>query len=124
MAEQLVVFDSNLMLWQSHPTVPDLMLKIFESRATGRGYDAVLVKVLTGNKIDWHSHAEANETIYVIQGVGEILGANGEQHQASAGPIKLARGSVVTIPVALRHAVFNTGSEPLLIFAFHSRATV
>src|SRR5258708_16474233 len=101
MAEQLVVFDSNLMLWQSHPTVPDLMLKIFESRATGRGYDAVLVKVLTGNKIDWHSHAEANETIYVIQCVGEILGANANQHQPRPLPTNLPIAPLLTIPYPL-----------------------
>ena len=124
MTDQLRYFNSDQMAWQPHPAVRTIMIKVYESRASQFGYDAVLVQVQPGNRIDWHYHAEASETIYIVQGEGQIFGAVDERQQNSTPGLNLAPGVVVTVPVALRHAVTNIGNEPLIIFAFHSPATL
>ena len=53
-----------------------------------------------------------------------IYGATNEQGKMSAEGIALQVGAVVTIPIGLQHAVNNQGDEDILIFAFHSPATI
>jgi mannose-6-phosphate isomerase-like protein (cupin superfamily) len=120
----LHVFGPEQVSWQLHPTVPNLLMKVFENRENALGYDAVLVQVLPGNIIGWHVHAEANETVYIVQGTGEIYGVADEAAQVNAAATPLVVGTVVTIPKTIRHSVINTGSESLIIVAFHSPATL
>ncbi|MHB8627453.1 MAG: cupin domain-containing protein [Aggregatilineales bacterium] len=124
MTDQLRYFNSNQMVWQPHPTVLTIMMKVYENNASQVGYDAVLVQVQPGNRIDWHYHAAATETIYIVQGTGQIFGAIDERQQNSTSGLDLAPGVVVTVPVGLRHAVTNIGDESLVIFAFHSAPTL
>jgi len=117
-------YDSTQMDWQSHPTQHSIQTKIFESRLSDAGYDTVLVQLAPGKRIEWHRHAESSETVYVIQGRGQIFEAEDEAHQADAAGLDLSPGVVVTIPVGLRHAAANTGDQTMLILAFHSPATL
>ena len=124
MGNLLRVFNANEMPWQTHPTVSTILLKAFENRASQVGYDAVLVQLRPNARIDWHVHPESTETIYIVQGQGAIYGAATEPEKISAKGSPLLVGTVVTIPIGLHHAVDNQGTEDLLIFAFHSPATV
>ena len=116
--------DPGQMEWQKHPTVHSIQIKVFESRATGIGYDSVLVQLQPGKWIDWHRHPESAETVYIIQGSGQVFGVVDEAQQADASGLDLAPGVVVTIPVGLRHAAHNTGDQTMLILAFHCPATL
>ena len=124
MSNSLRRFDTKDMAWQTHPTVHSILLKTFENKASGVGYDAVLVQLKAGDRIDWHWHPESTETVYIIQGTGKIYGVEQEAQQAGAEGLNLTPGVAVTIPIALRHAVDNTGSSDMLILAIHSPATI
>lgn len=121
---KLRIFDSASMPWTPHPTVPTLQIKPFENRASGAAYDAVLVIVPPGGRIDWHFHPVSTETVYVVSGTGVIWESESDPPADAALSAPIRAGTVVTIPIALRHAVDNTGDADLHIFAIHAPATI
>ncbi len=124
MNDHLHVYDPEVIPWVMHPTVSGLELRIFENLASQVGYDAVLVRVAPNGVIDWHFHAVAAETIYVVEGRGLIYGAANESEQSEAMGIALKQGDVASIRVGWRHKVQNLDSRPLSLFAMHSPATL
>src|SRR5947207_14708444 len=59
--------------WQPHPTIPGVLTKIFENRASPPYADVMLAQVAVGGAIPWHVHENASETAYVLQGEGTLI---------------------------------------------------
>lgn len=66
-----------------------------------------------------HNHPASEQLIFVIGGEGEMMIEDdaGQPIKTAIGP-----GSLVTIPRGAFHSTFNTGWEPLRIFAVYSPA--
>ena len=66
-----------------------------------------------------HNHPASEQLIFVVGGEGEMM-----IEDYAGRPVKTAisSGSCVTIPQGAFHSTFNTGWEPLRIFAVYSPA--
>lgn len=64
-----------------------------------------------------HNHPLSEQLIFVVSGEGEMM-----IEDEAGRPVKtaLGAGSTVTIPRGAFHSTFNTGWEPLRIFAVYS----
>jgi mannose-6-phosphate isomerase-like protein (cupin superfamily) len=69
-----------------------------------------LVKVLPGNKIPRHHHAEEIETVFVLAGYSQLTLGDIE--------VPFNAGQVVAIPKGLDHALVNMGQEPVELITF------
>src|SRR6266540_4789556 len=58
-----------------------------------------------------HAHPESAHTFYLLSGRGEYI-------QEDLPPAAIGPGDCVIIPRTVRHAITNTGDEPLSYLAF------
>jgi mannose-6-phosphate isomerase-like protein (cupin superfamily) len=120
MAHSLKI-DFEPMLWQPHPTLEAIM-----TRFTGidvpehPAFDTLIARVDVGGAIPTHNHETTCEIAYVIAGTG--LFYEGESEAAQAHPVQ--KGCALFIAPATWHAIENTGSEPMLIFAVHTTSSI
>jgi quercetin dioxygenase-like cupin family protein len=121
--DELHITDLAQVDWQPHPTIPGVLTKIFENRASHDHADVLLVNIAAGGVIPWHVHESASETAYVLRGSGKLLSTRDSSQLDSAAETRFAEGIATTIPAGLWHSVQNSGDEPLLVFAFHTPAT-
>ncbi len=85
-------------------------LLITGERGPSSGLVTGIAECPPGSRLPLHHH-EPDETYYVVSGHGHI---EIESHEAEIGP-----GSAVYIPANAKHAVYCTGSEPLVfVFSF------
>lgn len=63
-----------------------------------------------------HSHMQEEEAIYVLEGRGQMLGADGEAHPVEPGSFMLMRLNQI-------HMLDNNGTEPLRAICFYSANT-
>ncbi len=115
-------FDTNVMDWSAHPTLPGLLIKGLEGRDTHPHLSLMLVRVEVGGVIPRHVHQTETETAYIVSGSGELSVNVGEDGRA-AQVIVFVPGSGASVPPGAYHAVRNTGDVPLEILAVHSPPT-
>ncbi len=76
-------------------------------------------EILPGEKNPLHYHPNCEELLYVVQGTG--------RQSYNDAMIDLKPGSLIRIPVGIRHNIINTGPEVLrciIIFSTGERRTV
>ncbi len=104
-------FDAQGQPWTPHPTIPGILTKPLETRATYPAASVQLVQVAAGGVIGRHTHAVETETAYVLAGEGVLQW--GDEERA------LTPGTGVTIPPGIPHSLRNTGEAPMEIYAVH-----
>lgn len=75
--------------------------------------------ILAGQKNPLHYHPNCEELLYVLEGTG--------RHSYNEAMIDVKPGSLIRIPLGVRHNVVNTGTEPLrcvIVFSSGDRQTV
>jgi mannose-6-phosphate isomerase-like protein (cupin superfamily) len=113
-------FDFTQAVWQPHPTLAGIQMQHFTPLHLGQVIqDLLLAKVEVGQQIPWHVHLEDGEVAYILSGLGYLLAAERETLQ-DVTRYEFQAGVAVVIGPRLWHSVYNTGSEPLLIFALHT----
>ncbi len=76
-------------------------------------------EILPGEKNPLHYHPNCEELLYVLQGTG--------RHAFDDAMVDLKPGSLLRIPMGVRHNVINTGADPLrcvIVFSTGDRQTV
>ncbi len=76
-------------------------------------------EILPGEKNPLHYHPNCEELLYVLQGTG--------RHSFDDAMIDLKPGSLIRIPLGVRHNVINTGTDSLrciIVFSTGERRTV
>src|SRR5258708_38782396 len=82
--------------WQAHPTIAEVMTKVFESRDSHPEADVLLAQVAPDGKIPWHVHEAASETAYVVQGEDVVMCAPDKDHRQTPHEAPLSQGSALT----------------------------
>jgi len=84
---------------------------------TPSGNDAELtfgeVVVMPGGGHGRHNHADAEEILYILSGVGEQVLDDG-------APFRIGEGDTIYIPEGVFHSTFNVGWEPLRVLALYN----
>jgi quercetin dioxygenase-like cupin family protein len=106
------------MTWLPHPTITGIETKLFQNAAPHSPVDVLLAKVAT--EIPWHVHPETCEIAYLLQGRGKIYSASSATQEDMAESDWLA-GHALIVPAGIWHAVKNLGTEPMVIFALHTK---
>lgn len=65
-----------------------------------------------GGKVDLHTHPDATEAMYCIEGIGRV-NINGEEKE-------FRPGSLIVAPPNVIHSIWNTGEEMLRVFCVFS----
>ncbi|MDR0596002.1 MAG: cupin domain-containing protein [Clostridiales Family XIII bacterium] len=96
-----------------HPTFEGVYMRHFFSKSeTGGGFNNVEILVVPGFEISPHTHGDAVEYFYIVDGAGEFL------DDTEWTPIK--KGDAFKAPIGMTHAIKNTGASPLTILATFS----
>lgn len=105
--------------WQPHPTLAGVRTRIIENGASNPQANVLVANVNPDGGIPWHVHEQSVEIAYVLAGTGTFFY---DEHGKGETPVEtgIQAGCVLSIPAGLWHAVANTGSEPLLLYAFHT----
>ena len=109
------ITDTRTVPFAIDPRFPEIGIKLLESRQTHPSTSVIIAQVAPGGQIMAHTHESETETAYVLSGSGLLITDTAEY--------RFQAGVIVTIPPGLRHAVRNTGTAPLEIFAMHSPPT-
>jgi mannose-6-phosphate isomerase-like protein (cupin superfamily) len=119
--QQPIAIDFAALPWQPHPTIPGIVVRVFQNQAAFAPTDMLIARVAAGGQIPWHVHPVDTEIAYVLQGAGVLYSAETEAHEpASETPMNPDSG--VIIPPRLWHAVQNTSAEEMIIVAVHTPA--
>jgi mannose-6-phosphate isomerase-like protein (cupin superfamily) len=105
------LFRSENVGWQPHPTLPGIRLKSLQNRSVSSLASVSLVEVSAGGEIVPHSHDQAHETAYIVDGIAVLTLPSGEH--------ALKSGDGVTVPPGTTHSLRNTGDGPCRILAVH-----
>ncbi|MDR0518565.1 MAG: cupin domain-containing protein [Clostridiales Family XIII bacterium] len=98
-----------------NPTHEGVYMRHFYSKSeTGGSLNNFEILVVPGFQIAPHTHADAVEYLYVVEGAGEFL------DDTEWFPLK--KGDAFHAPIGVTHAVKNTGDSPLKLFATFSPA--
>jgi oxalate decarboxylase/phosphoglucose isomerase-like protein (cupin superfamily) len=81
------------------------------------GMSAVALFFEPGHGHSRHNHTDAEQIIYVVSGQGEHIA---ELEDGTKVTHKVSAGSLVYIPKGAYHSTFNTGWEPMQVFAVFS----
>jgi len=115
----ILKIDFEQIAWQAHPTLAGIMTRFTAVDVMGNpAIDSLIARVDVGGSIPWHIHEITCELAYVIAGQGLYHERTPEGDQAHS----LQMGFALFIAPAIWHAIENTGSEPMLIFAVHTTA--
>jgi oxalate decarboxylase/phosphoglucose isomerase-like protein (cupin superfamily) len=115
-----IAIDLQQMNWAVHPTLAGVETKFFQNSAGHSPQDVLLARVGGGEVIAWHVHLDTCEIAYVLQGQGQLLYAAHEDRQ-DMGELEFEARNAYIIPPGLWHSVHNSGDEPMLIFALHTK---
>jgi len=113
----------NDLPWLPHPTLDGVYTKVFENIESHPAADVFLAQVLPEGVIPWHRHEHASETAYVLSGEAALWCNPSAAEPETATTHPLTVGSVFTVAAGVWHALENLGSEPLILFAFHTPPT-
>jgi len=96
-----------------HPTQEGVFMKHFFSKTeTNDRLNNVEINIVPNFQIAPHTHDNACEYFYVVDGCGEFL------DDTEWAPIK--KGDVFQAPVGMTHAIKNTGGTTLVLFSTFS----
>ena len=96
-----------------HPTQEGVFMKHFFSKdETNERLNNLEVNIVPGFQIAPHTHDNAGEYFYVVDGEGEFLD-NTEW-------IPIRRGDAFQAPMGMTHAIKNTGRVTLVLFSTFS----
>lgn len=111
--------DAKLVDLASEPTLSfdwGLAKPLASGNDKGEGtVSALHVVVLPGLGHERHNHPESDELLYILQGEGEQMLADGESFPVRAG-------QAITIPKGVWHSTINTGWEPMSVLAVYAPA--
>jgi|RhiMethySRZTD1v2_1073278.scaffolds.fasta_scaffold1827521_1 oxalate decarboxylase/phosphoglucose isomerase-like protein (cupin superfamily) len=79
-----------------------------------RGMSAVVLFIEPGHGHSRHNHPESEQMIFVITGKGEHTTELAEGQKKVE---KVSSGSLICIPKGAYHSTYNTGWEPMQVFA-------
>ena len=79
-----------------------------------QGMSAVVLFLEPGKGHSRHDHTDSEQIIYVISGRGEHIT---ELADGTSVTEKISAGSLISIPKGTYHSTFNTGWEPMQVFA-------
>jgi mannose-6-phosphate isomerase-like protein (cupin superfamily) len=109
--KEVHLFKTDTTEWQPHPTLPGIRLKSLQNKAVSSLAGVSLVEVAVAGEIVPHSHEEAHETAYILEGSATLTLPEGDK--------SLHAGDGVTVPPRTVHSLRNTGDVPCRILAVH-----
>src|SRR5438046_1497907 len=96
--DELHIVNLEQIPWQPHPTIPGVLTKVFENRASHPHVDVMLAQVAVGGAIPWHVHENASETAYVLKGEGKLIYARDKSQVETPSEARFAEGIASTTP--------------------------
>lgn len=96
-----------------HPAFEGVFMKHFFSKdETGGQLNNLEVNIVSGFEIKPHTHENAGEFFYVVDGSGEFLD--------ETEWVSIKKGDAFQAPMGMTHAIKNTGRETLVLFSTFS----
>lgn len=99
-----------------HPTQEGVFIKHFFGKEETEGqFNNLEVNIVPGFQIAPHTHEDASEFFYVVNGTGEFLD--------ETVWITIKKGDAFMAPMGMTHAIKNTDNEVLVLLSTFSPST-
>jgi mannose-6-phosphate isomerase-like protein (cupin superfamily) len=93
--------------WQPQPAHGHVTIKVSPHNSRSNSFATGFQVIDPGGHIRPHSHARAEETLFVFEGTGKAV-IEGKEYQV--GP-----GALVYVGRHVRHSIVNTGTMPMTV---------
>ena len=113
-----IIIDTKDIKWMPHSMAKGVFIKPIVTKKEFGNEDLtiLLVKIPVGASVPKHTHAESEDTLYILEGRAEMF-------VQSVGNFEVEKGMTIRVPRGREHMLFNV-SEDVLVYDVFTPAVI